>query len=284
MASPVKKQNFQDWLTQKWVLLFGRKVAASSAAWLLGPFGEVNGIGRQFIDQLVQKEKLYVDESRDVKGLLRSIKQLNLPAVELMKLDPLVIDFYENTSRYKLQLSVNWNPFFKPFGFLLRLIFSRRIKQLNIPLRATESAAQLKSAVIHLKDQQTHQVKRTVWFRSNQVTDEVVYAGVYETCHLPSEKTCIKAIFPLPNGSATVILKPSVGQRGELILDSSGRRFGDSGFYFLLRDASGQFWAKFIRSFRDKLVVEVQNGQITATQTLSLWHIRVLTFVYQMKK
>ena len=284
MASPVKKQNFQDWLTQKWVLLFGRKVAASSAAWLLGPFGEVNGIGRQFIDQLVQKEKLYVDESRDVKGLLRSIKQLNLPAVELKKLDPLVIDFYENTSRYKLQLSVNWNPFFKPFGFLLRLVFSRRIKQLNIPLRATESAAQLKSAVIHLKDQQTHQVKRTVWFRSNQVTDEVVYAGVYETCHLPSEKTCIKAIFPLPNGSATVILKPSVGQRGELILDSSGRRFGDSGFYFLLRDASGQFWAKFIRSFRDKLVVEVQNGQITATQTLSLWHIRVLTFVYQMKK
>ena len=284
MASPVKKQTFQDWLTQKWVLLFGRKVAASSAAWLLGPFGEVNGIGRQFIDQLVQKEKLYVDESRDVKGLLRSIKQLNLPAVELMKLDPLVIDFYENTSRYKLQLSVNWNPFFKPFGFLLRLIFSRRIKQLNIPLRATESAAQLKSAVIHLKDQQTHQVKRTVWFRSNQVTDEVVYAGVYETCHLPSEKTCIKAIFPLPNGSATVILKPSVGQRGELILDSSGRRFGDSGFYFLLRDASGQFWAKFIRSFRDKLVVEAQNGQITATQMLSLWHIRVLTFVYQMKK
>lgn len=284
MASPVKKQNFQDWLTQKWVLLFGRKVAAPSAAWLLGPFGEVNGIGRQFIDQLAQKEKLYVDESRDVKGLLRSIKQLNLPAVELKKLDPLVIDFYENTSRYILQLSVNWNPFFKPFGFLLRLVFSRRIKQLNIPLRAKESAAQLKSAVIHLKDQQTHQVKRTVWFRSNQVTDEVVYAGVYETCHLPSEKTCIKAIFPLPNGSATVILKPSVGQRGELILDSSGRRFGDSGFYFLLRDASGQFWAKFIRSFRDKLVVEAQNGQITATQTLSLWHIRVLTFVYQMKK
>lgn len=284
MASPVKKQNFQDWLTQKWVLLFGRKVAAPSAAWLLGPFGEVNGIGRQFIDQLAQKEKLYEDESRDVKGLLRSIKQLNLPAVELKKLDPIVIDFYENTSRYKLQLSVNWNPFFKPFGFLLRFIFSRRIKQLNIPLRAKESAAQLKSTVIHLKDQQTHQVKRTVWFRSNQVTDEVVYAGVYETCHLPSEKTCIKAIFPLPNGSATVILKPSVGQRGELILDSSGRRFGDSGFYFLLRDASGQFWAKFIRSFRDKLVVEVQNGQITATQTLSLWHIHVLTFVYQMKK
>lgn len=284
MASPVKKQNFQDWLTQKWILLFGRKVAAPSAAWLLGPFGEVNGIGRQFIDQLAQKEKLYVDESRDVKGLLRSIKQLNLPAVELKKLDPLVIDFYENTSRYMLQLSVNWNPFFKPFGFLLRLVFSRRIKQLNIPLRAKESAAQLKSAVIHLKDQQTHQVKRTVWFRSNQVTDEVVYAGVYETCHLPSEKTCIKAIFPLPNGSATVILKPSVGQRGELILDSSGRHFGDSGFYFLLRDASGQFWAKFIRSFRDKLVVEAQNGQITATQTLSLWHIRVLTFVYQMKK
>ncbi|MEY3592549.1 MAG: hypothetical protein RLZZ38_1525 [Bacteroidota bacterium] len=284
MASPVKRQNFQDWLTQKWVILFGRKVAVSSEDWLLGPFGEVNGIGKQFINQLVQKENLYVDESQDVKGLLRSIDQLNLQATELNRLAEQVKDFYENTSRYELQLSVDWNPFFKPFGFLLRLIFSRRIKQLNIPLRAKDSSAQLKSAVIHLKDPQTHLVKRTVWFRSNQVTDEVIYAGVYETCHLPSAKTCIKAIFPLPNGSATVILKPSVGQSGELILDSSGKQFGDSGFYFLLQDSNGQFWAKFIRSFRDKLVVEDINGQVTATQTLSLWHIRVLTFVYLLKK
>lgn len=284
MANPVKKQNFQDWLTQKWVILFGRKLVVPSEDWLLGPFGEVNGIGKQFIDQLAQKENLYLDESQAVKGLLQSINQLNLPASELKKLDPLVSDFYENTSRYKLQLSVDWNPFFKPFGILLRLFFSRRIKQLNIPLRAKESTAQLTSAVIYLKDRHTHQVKRTVWFRSYKESGIVVYAGVYETCNLPSEKTCIKAIFPLPNGSATVILKPSVGQKGELILDSSGRRFGDSGFYFLLRDANGQFWGKFIRSFREKLLVGVHDGQISATQTLSLWHIRVLTFVYRLKK
>jgi len=56
----------------------------------------------------------------------------------------------------------------------------------------------------------------------------------------------MKAIFPLPNGNATVILKPRIGENGELILDSSGDRIGDSGFYFILKDSKGQLWTKFI--------------------------------------
>jgi hypothetical protein len=35
----------------------------------------------------------------------------------------------------------------------------------------------------------------------------------------------------MPNGNATVILRPEVLPDGSFILDSSGRRFGDVGFY-----------------------------------------------------
>lgn len=283
MAFPVKKQNFQDWLTQQWVILFGRKINSKTHSWLIGPFGEVNGIGRKFIEQLAIKEKLSIDNSNDVRGLIRSINQLNLNDAELQRLSKQVVGFYEKTSCYDLQLNVKWNPFFKVFGILLRLIFSRRIKQLNIPIRRKESSDKLTSEVIQLKDTSTNQVIRTIWFRSFQSTGEVVYSGVYETCNTPSGKTCIKAVFPLPNGNATVILTPSVGKNGELILESSGRQIGDSGFYFLLKDSKGHFWTKFIRSFKDKLIVQEKNGQISAIQTLSMWNIRVLTFEYEIK-
>ena len=64
-------------------------------------------------------------------------------------------------------------------------------------------------------------------------TNKVIYSGIYTTCTLLSGITCIKAIFPLPKGNAIVILKPSVREQKELILNSSGEKFGDTGFYFL---------------------------------------------------
>lgn len=51
------------------------------------------------------------------------------------------------------------------------------------------------------------------------------------TVHPPGERApCVKAVFPMPNGNATVVLRPTVAD-GALVLDSSGGRFGGSGFY-----------------------------------------------------
>jgi len=163
-------------------------------------------------------------------------------------------------------------------------LFSNRIEQLNVPMDNSTSAKELKSEVIQLLDKKTKKVKRTIWLRTFINSKQVVYSGVYETCTIPSGQSCIKAVFPLPNGNATVILNPIVGEKGELILKSSGRKFGDSGFYFLLKDSKGNLWAKFIKSFKDELVVFSKKNSITAKQTLSLWSLRVLTFEYEINK
>ena len=278
------KQNLQDWITQQWVILFGKKINAAENEWLLGPFGETTGIGVKFIQQLAKSENLLLDNVQVDKGLLQSISQLNLPAQELNKLSKDVIDFYENTSNYDFDLNVKWNPVFKMFGGLLKILFSNRIQQLNIPMGADKDSEVLQSEIIHLIDEKTKLVKRTIWLRTFKKSGQVVYSGVYEPCTLPNGTSCIKAIFPLPNGSATVILNPTVGTNGELILNSSGKKIGDSGFYFLLHDSKGNLWTKFIKSFRDKLVVSSENEKITAIQTLTLWNLRVLQFTYNIKK
>ncbi|WP_109301381.1 hypothetical protein [Aquimarina sp. AU474] len=278
------KQNFQDWITQQWVILFGKKIIPNESEWLLGPFGKTNGIGLKFIQQLAKNEQLIIDRQQIDKGLLHSINQLNLSEKELNKLSKNVIDFYENTSNYDFDLKVKWNPLFKVFGVLLKILFSNRIEQLNIPMSNNKESKALKSEIIHLINKKTNKTKRTIWLRTFKNTEQVVYSGVYETCTIPSGQNCIKAIFPLPNGNATVILNPIVGEKGELILNSSGRKIGDSGFYFLLKDAKGNLWTKFIMSFKDKLVVSSENEKITALQTLTLWNLRVLQFEYDIKK
>jgi hypothetical protein len=279
-----KKQTFQDWITQQWVILFGRRIDKKENEWLLGPFGNTNGIGLKFINLLAEKEQLIIDNNQKDKGLIQSINQLNLSEDELNVLSKNVIDFYENTSNYDFDLKVKWNPFFKLFGVLLKTLFSNRIEQLNVPIENIKDSKTLTSEIIHLLDANTNEIKRTIWLRTFKTTGKIVYSGVYETCVIPSGQTCIKAIFPLPNGNATVILIPSVGKNGELILKSSGEKIGDSGFYFLLNDSNDYFWTKFIKSFKDKLVVSSKNENITAEQTLTLWNLNVLKFEYDIKK
>jgi len=87
------KQNFQDWVTQQWVILFGKKIIPNENEWLLGPFGKTKGIGIKFIEQLAKNEQLIIDKKQVNKGLLHSINQLNLPEKELNKLSKNVIEF-----------------------------------------------------------------------------------------------------------------------------------------------------------------------------------------------
>ncbi|MDH5397722.1 MAG: hypothetical protein OEX02_06235 [Cyclobacteriaceae bacterium] len=284
MGVATLRQNFQDWITQQWVILFGKKIIPHQNEWLIGPFGKPKGIGLKFIKQLTLNEHLEIYKNERERGLIRSINQLNLSNQELNCLSENVIDFYESTSSYEFDLKVKWNPFFKAFGGLLKILFSNRIEQLNLPMGNNKNSTTLKSEIIHLVDKKTKELKRTIWLRTINNSEKVVYSGVYETCIIPDGQTCIKAVFPLPNGNATVILKPSVGKSGELILKSSGRKIGDSGFYFLLNDAKGNLWTKYIKSFKDQLVVSSDHGNITAIQTLTLWNLKVLEFKYNINK
>lgn len=241
----------------------------------------MNGIGEEFINELADKENLSIQRNLKSQGLLTSINQLDLTDEELKNLSQKVIDFYEKTSNYELEFKVKWNPFFKPFGFIINRLFSRRINQLNIPLQ-NNNQEKLSSEIIKLIDKNTNKVRYTIWLRKIEKTGQVIYSGIYGTCKLASNKTCIKAIFPLPKGNATVIMRPSVGKDNELILDSSGKKFGDMGFYFLLNDSKNNYWAKFVSLFTDKLVISENEENLIATQTLKLWNLKVSEFSYNI--
>ncbi len=136
--------------------------------------------------------------------MFKSISYLNLKEIEIKKLSHKVIDFYEKTADYNLTLNVNWNPLFKVFGYLVNNLFSQRINQLNIPTKNIEESEQLISEIIELISKENKEVIYTIWLRKFKSTGKVIYSGIYTTCMLPSGETCVKVIFPLPKGNATV--------------------------------------------------------------------------------
>ena len=196
-----------------------------------------------------------------------------------------VIDFYTQTSNYHLDVWTEWKQaVFKAGGHLIHKLFSKRNHQLNIPQSSLDTALGMKSEIITLEDAGA-KIFHRVWFRRLVKTGEVVYSGIYSTCFLPDGTPCIKVIFPLPQGSATVILKVSTDESGNLILTSKGKRYGDPGFYFIVEDHKGQLYKHFLPSFHERIYVYVDKNQtLRADHTMSLRNATVYELHYRMQK
>lgn len=71
-------KKFKDWFTQQWAIIWGTKIDPKDFSWLIGPFGNLNGIGEEFIHQLAEKENLIIEKDVKSQGPISSIDELNL--------------------------------------------------------------------------------------------------------------------------------------------------------------------------------------------------------------
>lgn len=276
----------QDWITQLWVKATGRKVAESTYGWLLGPVGNTDKINDTFIEDLCKRDNLIVKKNGIDFGLMNSVKEWGLKEDDSIRLNKKIVDFYEHTVNYDFEVWSSWCGAFYPFGKLLSLIFSRRLQQLNLPLKPLDSSRGIQSNIIKLFPENSGVASWTIWHRILKSKNNVVYSGVYSTVFLEAVHcNCLKVIFPLPNGNATVFMQISILENGSLFLESKGRKFGDPGFYFTLTNHKGKFWAKYVRSMHETIeVFEDQEGCLRADHFLKIWGMYFLKLHYKMTK
>jgi len=278
------KGHLQDWITQVWVTLTGRKFNPEKESWLVGPIGDTDIIKDKFIQVLAKQDNLEIMQNQNGVGLLDNFNDLQLSPDEAKLLIPKVVDFYEKTSNYNFEIWSEWCGFFKPFGWLLSVIFSKRLQQLNLPLNSLHSAKGIDSNIIKLVDKSSKISKWTIWYRILKSTNNVIYSGVYTTCHLPNfGGRFLKVVFPLPNGNATVIMRKEILKDGSLKLCSDGKKFGDNGFYFTLTNHKGTYWTRFVKSMHEWITVYVDEDNILrADHNLKFYDLPFLNLHYKM--
>jgi hypothetical protein len=277
-----KRGHFTDWTTQLWVKLTGKRVDLEIYPWLKGPVGKPEGIGSGFFHQVAREQNLSVEEGR---GLLEDFKQLASERCDMEKISPLVKEFYENTACYELEAWSEWSSFFKPFGWVLAYVFSRRLQQLNVPLSNLDTSRGMTSKVITLVDRRTGKTYCTAWVRQLLSNRNVVYAGSYSVCTLPNvSAACVKVVFPLPNGNAIVIMYAESLADGSFSITSSGSRFGEPGFYFTVSTKEG-VWARYVRAMRETIrVYPSGSSDVRADHVLRIWGVVFLRLHYKLSR
>jgi hypothetical protein len=277
---------FVDRATQLWVRSAREPVDFSRDSWLDGPFGEPERIGEDFFRLLAEREDLVDQDSSGPAGLLESFDELCGEGLPVGNVHPEVVRFYEETSEYELDLWSEWNGLFRPFGWLLAVIFSRRLQQLNIPLSPLDTSRGMMSQVVKLVDRSSGRLVHTGWVRTNPANQETIYVGAYSAASIPNRLSpCVKVVFPLPNGSASVLMSAKSDSSGALILESSGSEFGDPGFYFVIRGAGNRGWVRYVRTFRERIRVFVDgDDELRTDHEFTIWGLSFLRLHYRMRR
>ena len=278
------KGYLQDWLTQVWVKTTGRKVNFDDYKWLSGPTGSPKVIADEFIYRLAEELSLDVAFNEKGSGLIEKSEDFGIDEKDKERLDPAVLKFYRETSNYDFDVWSKWNRLWEPFGRLLSVIFSKRLRQLNLPLDPLVTSLGMDSEIIKLKSKTTGETVYTIWFRKLIKTGEVIYSGTYGICTPPNlGYKCLKVSFPLPNGSATVVLKPVVKEDGSFLLISQGKKIGDAGFYFILKKDDKTGWIRYVKAMHETLhVFKDKRGILRTDHLLNLWGSRFLTLHYKI--
>jgi hypothetical protein len=216
------------------IFLFGRRRDPTTIGWLAGPLGGPR-IGDRSYEETALAEGLGLERDCRDGGLLPDFAALAGPGFDPARVDPRIRDFYENTSAYRLD---TWATTYFPARIALWLLvttISRRVEQLNFPIDGLETARGMRSEIVRLR-RPDGSIRYTGWFRTLMGTGRVIYTGYYMTESPPrAGGPCVKVVFPMPDGNATVLLRPTNIEGSGFRLASIGHGFGDAGFYRVQR-------------------------------------------------
>jgi hypothetical protein len=264
--------------------VFGRVVRESSAPWLSGPVGS-DYIGDKPYEEAAARENLELVRRASAGGLIPDFRVLDGAGFCVDRVRPEVRDFYEHTATYRMEM---WSGTSFPGNiglWLLVTTISRKVNQLNFPLSALDSAKGMDSEIVLLK-QPDGAVRYAGWYRRLVDTGRTIYTGFYMTTRVPHcANPCVKVVFPMPNGNATVILRPSLDQDGHFRLASKGQRFGDAGFYRVQRIDADRMRVWRVTTLHEEFRVYVDDdGVLRCDHAVRFLGLPILQLHYRIER
>jgi hypothetical protein len=270
------------WFIAALIAIFGRTKRRADVAWLAGPVGGAK-IGDAPYRDAAAAEGLTIERDAKDGGLVPDWTALAGPEFDPAATHPLVRDFYEHTSAFGMDV---WSKSYFPGSiglWLLVTTISRQVEQLNFPLSPLDTAQGISSEIILMRGADGT-LRYTGWFRTLAQAKRVLYTGFYMVERVPGERgPAVKVVFPMPRGNATVVLRPSNGDGGALVLDSRGRGFGGAGFYRLHERARDRVKVWRVRTLRERFVVYIDGeGVLRCDHSVRFLGLPVLRLHYKM--
>jgi hypothetical protein len=265
------------------VSLLAERVPAGQLPFVVPLEARTGHVGTGYVRELAQViGGRYQADAVDV-GIVGSLDDLAGPQFDPAGVDPLVREFYEHTTRFRLDIVPEWRLWVRPGYLLYRTLVARPLGQANLPMNQRETLRGVRSRIDTITPDGTDLIGVRGWIRSFADTDEPIYVGIYTT-YRHDGRGYVSVGFPVPQGNFTATLLPQPRDGGGLVLTSRSRLAHPGHYLSYVDPDSRELTTLAVHGFAERLDVHAEDGELRAEHAFSVYGLPFLVLHYTIHR
>ena len=241
-----------------------------------------NYIGADYFQDLARTEEGAFKRNAPGAGIVETMETMRGPNFDPDQVDPLIREFYEHTTRFKLTIIPVWKQWMKPIFWLYKKTVAQQIGQANLPFNQEEAQRGVVSYIDTIDFQCNDIVDLRGWVRAFEETGEAIYVGVYTTFR--HEDTGFVSVgFPLPDSNLTATLLPNNHNGRNFLLKSRNTGLSYPGHY-LATNEDGELTVLALPAFNEEIEVYNDESRLRADHRFYLGQQNFLTLYYTIAR
>jgi hypothetical protein len=240
-------------------------------------------VGADYVEQLAKvRGGTFRRDPPDV-GILASLDALAGPSFDPNRVHPLIREFYEHTSRFKLSIVPEWRRWMKPGYEIFKRLVAEPLGQAAIPSNIEEAQRGMVSTIDTITLEGEEEIDIRGWIRTFADSGKPIYVGIY-TSFRHEDRGYVSVGFPIPSTNFTATLEPrNTGEDNFLLTSRSDLAF--PGHYLSSVDSERDALTVLkLLSFQEQIYVYVADGELKTEHSFYLAGQRFLTLHYEIER
>jgi hypothetical protein len=240
-------------------------------------------VGADYVEQLATLRGGTFRRNPPDVGILASLDALAGPGFHPASVHPLIREFYEHTSRFKLSIVPEWRRWMKPGYEVFKRLVAEPLGQAAIPSNIEEAQRGMVSTIDTIDLDGDDEIDVRGWIRTFADTGKPIYVGIY-TSFRHEDRGYVSVGFPIPSANFTATLEPrNLGDHDFLLTSRSELAF--PGHYLSSVDSERDALTVLkLLSFHEQIHVYVTGGDLKTEHSFSLLGQRFLTLHYAIER
>jgi hypothetical protein len=265
------------------VRVMAEEVPASELRYVVPFEARSQYVGADYVEQLAKVRGGTFRRNPPDVGILASLDSLDGPDFDASRVHPLIREFYEHTSRFKLSIVPEWRSWMKPGYEIFKRLVAQPLGQAAIPSNIEEAQRGMVSTIDTIDLDGDEQIDIRGWIRTFADTGKPIYVGIY-TSFRHDGRGYVSVGFPIPNANFTATLEPrNVGEHDLLLTSRSDLAF--PGHYLSSVDSERDALTVLkLLAFQEQIHVFVADGELETDHSFYLAGQRFLTLHYEIAR
>jgi hypothetical protein len=240
-------------------------------------------VGADYVEQLAKVRGGTFRRNPPDVGILASLDSLNGPSFDAGRVHPLIREFYEHTSRFKLSIVPEWRRWMKPGYEVFKLLVAQPLGQATIPSNIEEAQRGMVSTIDTISLDGDEQIDIRGWIRTFADSGKPIYVGIY-TSFRHEGRGYVSVGFPIPSANFTATLLPQNTGEHDFVLTSRSE-LAFPGHYLSSVDSERDALTVLkLLYFQEQIFVYVVDGELGTDHSFYLAGQRFLTLRYEIER